>query len=209
MSLRSTEAIPHLGENNPRFARQVGFAALLFSALYLLSDVIEWLQGGFSNPQLALTLVGEAAVPFFVVGLYRLQRPKIGRLGLVSALAYAYSYVFFTGTVVYAIVYSMKDYAELTANLGAVMTVHGGIMVVAGLGFGAAVIRAGVLPAWAGVLLGVGVVAVAATQTAPESIQLAAAGIRAAGFGGMGWALLLAARAGNRRQPRVAGMPAS
>ncbi len=209
MSLWNTKLSPHLGENDPRFAGRVGVAALLFSALYLLSDVIELLQGGFSNPQLALTLVGEAAVPFFVLGLYRVQRPKIGRLGLVSALAYAYSYVFFTATVVYAVMYSMRDYAELTADLGPVMTVHGGIMVVAGLGFGSAVFRAGVLPAWAGIVLMVGVVAVALTQTAPESIQLVAAGIRAAGFGGMGLALLLAARAANRRQPRVPRMSAT
>lgn len=206
MSLWSTGSFPHLGENDWRFASRVGFAALLFSALYLLSDVIELLQGGFSNPQLALTLVGEAAIPFFVIGLYRMQRPKIGRLGLVSALAYAYSYVFFTATVVYAIVYSTRDYAELTADLGVVMTVHGGIMVVAGLGFGAAVVRARVLPTWTGIVLMVGVVAVALTQTAPENVELAAAAIRAAGFGGMGLALLRAPRGQKRRQPDAPGL---
>jgi hypothetical protein len=189
--------LPHLGRDMTRLARRVGFAAMLFSGLYLLSDVIESLQNGFSDPQLALTLVGEAAVPFFVVGLYVVQRPKIGRLGLGCAIAYAYSYVFFTATVIYAMAYSTKNYSALTADLGALMTAHGAIMVTAGIGFGVAVVRAGVLPAWTGVVLGVGVVAVALTQTAPEGIQLAAAGIRAAGFAGMGLALLLAARAEN------------
>lgn len=93
--------------------------------MYLLSDVVESLQGGFSDPQLALTFFGESAIPFFVVGLYFVQRPKIGRLGLVGAVAYAYSYVFFTATVVYAIVHSTKEYSALTADLGAVMTAHG------------------------------------------------------------------------------------
>lgn len=195
MSLWSATFIPHLGEDDTRLAGLVGFGAILFSGLYLLSDVIESLQGGFSDPQLVLTLFGEAAIPFFVVGLYSVQRPKIGRLGLVSAIAYAYSYVFFTATVVYAIVYSTKNYSALTADLGVVMTVHGAIMVVAGLGFGVAVVRAGVLPAWAGVALMVGVVAVALTQSAPEGFQLAAAGIRAASFAGMGLALLLASQA--------------
>ena len=173
-------------------ARVVGFAAVVFSGLYFLSDVIETIQGGFSDPQLVLTLVGEAVVPFFVVGLYIVQRPEIGRLGLVSAIGYAYSYVFFTGTVVYAMVNSTNDYSTLTGDLGAWMTAHGAIMVMAGLGFGLAVVRAGVLPSWAGVALMIGVVAVALTQTAPDYVQLVAAGIRAAAFAGMGFALLTA-----------------
>jgi hypothetical protein len=42
--------------------------------------------------------------PLFVIGLYAVQRPRIGRLGLFGAMAYAYSYVFFTSTVVYALI---------------------------------------------------------------------------------------------------------
>ena len=170
--------------------RIVGLAAVVFSGLYLLSDVIETVQGGFSVPQLILTLVAEAAVPFFVVGLYIVARPRIGRLGLISAIGYAYSYVFFTGTVVYVLVNGTSDYPALTAELGASMTIHGAIMVVAGIGFGLAVIRAGVLPPWTGVALAVGVIAVAATQAAPEVVRLVAAGIRAVAFGGMGISLM-------------------
>ena len=152
--------------------------------------MIETVAGGFSGPQLILTLVAEAAIPFVVVGLYAVQRPRIGRLGLVSAVAYAYSYVFFTGTVVYAMVNRTSDYSALTGELGASMTVHGAIMVIAGIGFGLAVIRARVLPPWTGVALAVGVVAVAATQAAPEGVQLVAAGIRAVAFAGMGIAAM-------------------
>lgn len=173
-------------------ARLVGLAAAVFSGVYFLSDIIETIQGGFSELQLVLTFVGEAAVPFFVVGLYLVQRPAIGRLGLVSAIAYAYSYVFFTGTVVYAIANSTSDYSALTHDLGASMTAHGAVMVIGGLGFGLAVIRAGVLPRWTGLALMAGVVAVALTQSAPEGVQLVAAGIRASSFAGMGFAVLLA-----------------
>jgi hypothetical protein len=157
----------------------VGWAALVFSGVYFLSDVIEEIQGGFSPVQLILTFVGEAAVPFVVVGLYLVQRPAIGRLGLVSAVAYAYSYVFFTGTVIYAMVNATSDYPALTSDLGAPMTAHGAVMVIGGLGFGLAVIRAAVLPRWTGLALIAGVVAVAVTQSAPEGVQLVAAGIRA------------------------------
>jgi hypothetical protein len=173
-------------------AHLIGVAALSFSALYLLSDLIEALQGGFSTPQLLLTLVAEAAIPFIVIGLYAVQRPRIGRLGLISALAYAYAFVFFTGTVVYALVNGTNDYSALSDDLGTLMTAHGAIMVFAGIGFGVALIRARVLPAWTGVALGAGVVLVAATQSAPEGAQLVCAAIRDLAFAGMGLALLAA-----------------
>jgi hypothetical protein len=174
-------------------------AAVIFSGIYFLSDVIETIQDGFSGPQLVLTLVGEAAIPLFVMGLYVAQRPEIGRLGLISAIGYAYSFVFFTSTVVYAIVNSTADYSTLTGDMGASMTAHGAIMVIAGVGFGLAVIRAGVLPSWTGVALAAGVVAVAATQIAPSGVQLMAAGIRATAFVGMGCALLTAHTVGRER----------
>jgi hypothetical protein len=165
-------------------------SALVFSTLYLLSDVIEAIQGGFSAGQLWVTLVAEGAIPVFVVGLYMVQRPQIGRLGRISALAYAYSYVFFTGTVVYALVDATPDYKALTNHLGASMTIHGAIMVLAGLAFGCAVIRAGVLPRWTAIALMAGVVLVAISQGMPEGVQVVAAGIRDLGFAGMGAALL-------------------
>jgi hypothetical protein len=38
---------------------------------------------------LRLTLVAEAAIPVFVIGLYVVQRPQIERLGRIIAVAYA------------------------------------------------------------------------------------------------------------------------
>jgi hypothetical protein len=171
-------------------ASLVGATALAFSALYLLSDVIEAIQGGFSDSQLWLTLVAEAAIPIFVIGLYVVQRPQIGRLGRLTAVAYAYSYVFFTGTVVYALIDATSSYKALADDLQPWMTIHGAIMVFAGLGFGVAVIRARVLPRWTAIALMAGVVLVSLSQNLPEGPQLLAAGIRDLGFAGMGAALL-------------------
>jgi hypothetical protein len=168
----------------------VGSTALVFSALYFLSDVIEVIQGGFSVGQLWLTLAAEAAIPVFVVGVAILCWPRMGRLGLVSAVAYAYCYVVFTGTVVYAIVNHTKDYKTLTDHLGTLMIAHGAIMVLAGLGFGYAMLRTGLLPVWTGLSLMVGVVLVAAAQGLPDGAQLVAAGVRDLGLAGMGAALL-------------------
>ena len=67
--------------------------------------------------------------------------PAARRIGLVSAAAYAYAYVFFTGTVVYALVEGTAGYDALSDDLGAAMTIHG----VRDLGFagmGAALLRA-------------------------------------------------------------------
>jgi hypothetical protein len=104
--------------------------------------------------------------------------------------AYAYSYVVFSGTVVYAIVNHTKDYQTLNEHLGALMIAHGAIMVLAGLGFGYTVLRTRLLPAWAGLSLMVGVVLMATTQGLPDGVQLVDAVVRDLGFAGMGAALL-------------------
>ena len=124
----------------------VGLSAIGFSAVYLASDILEVGQGHFSTFRLALTYAGEAAIPFFVLGLYAQQRPRIGRLGLFGAVAYAYSYVFFTSTVVYALVAHTPDYQAVTEAFGSWMVVHGVVMVIGGVAFGIAVLRARIFP---------------------------------------------------------------
>lgn len=109
---------------------------------------------------------------------------------MLSALAYAYSYVIFTGTVVYALVNNTKDHQTLNEELGAVMFVHAAVMVFAGLGFGSAVRRARLLPTWTAFALMAGVIPVALAQGLPDGVQLVVAGVRALGFAGMGAALL-------------------
>ena len=132
-------------------------AAVAFPALYVISDLIEVAQG-FSTVRLSLTYSGAAAIPLFVLGLYSVQRPPIGRLGVAGAVAYAYSYVFFTSTVVYALVADTPNYKDMARVFGAWMTVYGLIMLAGGLAFGLAVARAGVPPRWAGGCLMAGVV---------------------------------------------------
>jgi Ca2+/Na+ antiporter len=173
----------------------VGVAALTFSALYFLSDLIELVQGRFSTPQLALTLVAEAAIPVFVIGLYVVQRPRMRLLGLIGALGYATSFVCFTGTVLFAMVNRTSDWAALSDQLGAWVLVPGAVMVLAGSAFGLAVILADVLPRWTGVALIAGVVLVAVASALPEIAQTAAAGIRDLALAGMGGSLLSSPRA--------------
>jgi hypothetical protein len=178
--------------SNTHLRTATALAAVGFSVLYLVSDLLELAQGGFSGPQLVLTYLAEAAIPLFVLGLYAAQRPQIGTLGLLGGVGYAYAYVFFTGTVLLALVNRPADWNALVGELGPWVTIHGLVMVVAGSAFGVAVIRAGVLPPWTGVTLIAGVVLVALSSLLPDLavVATACAGVRDLGFAGMGVALL-------------------
>jgi hypothetical protein len=174
----------------PGLPTLVGLSAVGFSLDYIVSDLLELAQGGFSPVQLALTYAAEAALPVFVIGLYAVQRPRIGWLGLVGAIGYAYCYVAFTATVVYSVVEDVPDWVALTARLGPWFLAHGALMVAAGTCFGLAVVRAEVFPRWTGYALVAGVVLVAVTTGFPDPVRTGAAAVRAAAFVGMGLTLL-------------------
>jgi hypothetical protein len=125
-----------------------------------------------------------------VLGVYAVQRPHIGRLGLIGAVGYAYSYVAFTATVVYSFVERTPDWVALTRRLSPWFLVHDAVMVVAGLCLGLAVVRAAVLPRWTGYTLIAGVCLVAVTTGLPGPVRTAAATVRAAALVGMGLAIL-------------------
>jgi hypothetical protein len=193
------------GSRGGPLAAVVGLTALASSVLYFVSDVIEVTQSGFSQAQLWLTLVAEAAIPLFVVGIYTIQRSRLGRLGQLSAFAYAYSFMFFTGTVVYALINHTRNWDALTRELGAVMMIHGAVFVVAGVGFGYAVTKARLFPPWTGIALIVGVLLIAISQILPAGVQLVGAGIRDLAFACMGTALLRVGNHGISHAARGAG----
>ena len=180
----------------------IGLAAIVFSAVYLLSDVLEVVQGHFSTLRLVLTYAGEAAIPLFVLGLYAAQRPRMGRFGLVGAVAYAYAYVFFAGTVLYALVAGTRNYHDLSDVFGAWMVVHGAVLVFGGVTFGLAVIRAAVLPRWTGLCLMLGVVLVACASSGSNLARTIAAALPATAFAGMGWALAVRRSAASKEALR-------
>lgn len=70
--------------------------------------------------------------------------------------------------------------------LGAWMTVHGLILLVGGLAFGVAVVRARILPRWTGICLPAGVVLVAAVSGLPDIARTGATAVPAIAFIGMG-----------------------
>lgn len=172
---------------SPSIARCMGVLAVVASAAYWISDVWEAAAGQFTEGQLWLTLVAEACVPVFVLGLSRYRRWDTA--GTVAAIGYAAAYVYFTGTVIFALLEHTRDFAELSDDLDPWMTVAGGVMVVCGIGLGVVVTWTRAYPTWTGWALGLGVVLVAATTAAPSLVALAATGVRDLAWAGMGWAL--------------------
>jgi hypothetical protein len=56
----------------------IGLSAIAFSALYVLSDLMELAAGNLYTGQLIVTYVAEASIPFWVLGLNSVQQPRGG-----------------------------------------------------------------------------------------------------------------------------------
>ena len=67
-------------------------------------------------------------------------------------------------------------------------------MVLAGVTFGAAVMRSHVLPRWTGIILIAGMVLMTVTVSLPDATRTLAAGVRDLAFAGMGASLLRSRR---------------
>ncbi|MEO6511834.1 MAG: hypothetical protein ABIO16_12630 [Nocardioides sp.] len=167
----------------------VAAAAVVFPLVYLASDLVEVVQGDFSVFRLSLTYVGEAGFPLFVTGLCVLLRDRLPWWGFLGGIAYAYSFVFFTSTVVWAIVAHTSDWEALTADFGWWMTTHGAVMVVGGVALGLGVTRSHALPVWTGYVLVLGVVLVALASGMGNVERTVAAALPDLAFVGMGVAL--------------------
>jgi len=129
-------------------------------------------------------------MPFVVLALYGLHRARLGVLGLVGAGAYGYAFLFFSGTVLYALAAGAPDWAAVVEGFGPWMTAHGVVMVAGGTALGAAVVRSAAFPRWTGVCLAVGVVLVAAASGLPTAARATAAVLPAVALAGMGVAVL-------------------
>ena len=79
-------AVPNRGMTKSDLRVFVAVSAIVFSALYAVSDVIELVAGGLTTKQLIVTYVAEASIPFYVLGLNSLQQPRGGWPSLVGAL---------------------------------------------------------------------------------------------------------------------------
>lgn len=172
--------------------RLVGWGAIVAPALHSLTDAMEWWQGGFSPLQLWLNYAAFLPLPAVLLGLYAMQRPRIGALGLAGALGYGFAFIYFAHTTLVALASSAPDYASLWHELGPTYTVHGALMIVGGAAFGIATWRARVLPVWSAALFlsGLALNVAVALLPLPELLQTIGSTVRNAGLVAMGVALV-------------------
>lgn len=165
-----------------------GLGAIAFPLLHTLTDVMEWITAGFTNFQLWLNYAAFLPLPAVIIGLYALQHPAIGSLGLIGALLYGFSFIYFAHTSLYALAMGTRNYAELWNQLGELYQFHGALMIIGGLAFGIATARARVLPRWTSVLflLGISLNLAVALLPMPEILQTVGSTVRNAGLIAMG-----------------------
>ena len=176
----------------PKLRLIISLTAIISPLLHILSDLLEVFGGGFSAIQLWINYLAFLPIPFMMVGLYAFQRPRVGWLSLVGAIAYGTSFIFFAGTTLYALVAKTADYPTLIEELGSIYTFFGGLMVAGGILFGIAAIVAGVFPKWTGwlLILGVSLNLLFSLLAFPELSHIFASMVRNMAFIGMGNAIL-------------------
>ena len=177
----------------PKLRLIVGWTAIVSPLLHILSDLLEVFGGGFSASQLWINYVAFLPIPFLTIGLYAIQRPHSGWMSLIGAIAYGTSFIFFSGTTLYALVAQTADYSKLLEELGSIYTFHGGLMVAGAILFGVAVIVAGILPKWTGwlLILGVSLNLLFRLLAFPDLSQIVGSIVRNIAFMGMGLAILI------------------
>lgn len=180
----------------------IGVTAIVAPTLHLLSDLLEWNSGGFSQTQLLINLFGFLPMPFLIIGLNQIQRPRTGWPGSAGAILYAWAFVYFIYTTVYSLAYSVPTYEALWHQLGWIYTFHGGLMVVGGIMFGLSALKAKVLSR-IGVglfVIGLAINLIVSLLPVPEIVQILGSTIRNLGLMAIGVHLLLRARLSSRHE---------
>lgn len=171
----------------------VGISAVIAPFLHLLSDLIEWFQGGFSTGQLWLNYIAFLPMPWLLLGVCVLHDPKPGWVALTGALLYGAAFTYFSHTTLVALEQHVVSYEVLWAGLGSIYTLHGALMVCGGSMFGFSALRAGWLPR-ASLLLfifGLTLNFLLALLPTPDIFQISGSAVRNIGLMSMGYAILL------------------
>lgn len=172
--------------------RVIAVTAIVAPTLHLISDILEWSNGGFSRVQLLINYAGFLPMPFLMIGLYAVQRPKIGWLGLLGAIIYGIAFIYFAHTTLLALEESFPNYETLWQRLSAVYTFHGGLMVSGGLLFGFSALKTKVLWQKGVILFIVGLLLnlLLAFLPLPDILQITGSSIRNLGLIGIGFGLM-------------------
>lgn len=170
----------------------VGAAALMAPTLHSITDLMEWYQGGFSTLQLWLNYLAFLPMPWLLLGIFALHRPKAGAAGLAGAVLYGAAFTYFAYTTLFALSEKIASYDLLWSRLGPAYTVHGALMVAGGLLFAWSLWRAGWLPRLAIACFAIGLMVnlLLALTPAPDILQVVGSALRNLGLVLMGYAIV-------------------
>jgi len=170
----------------------VGVAAIIAPALHSLTDVLEWLNGGFTTAQLWINYVAFLPMSWLLLGLYAAHEERPNAAGLAGALLYGAAFTYFAHTTLYALIDHVATYEALWSRLGNLYTVHGALMVLGGLLFAWSALRVGWLPRGALLLFAMGILwnFLLALLPAPDIFQTIGSAARNLGLVAMGYAIL-------------------
>lgn len=176
----------------PELRKIVGSIAIIAPGLHLISDLIEVVQGHFSDPQLFVNYLAFVGIPFIAGGLYAVQLPKIKWPGLIGAFVYGASFVYFAHTTLVALETSVLNYEILWTKLGSTYTVYGALMIAGGLMFAFASLKTGILSAKGVYLFVVGLLLnlAFAIIRVPDIFQTIGSSLRNVGLMWIGYTLL-------------------
>lgn len=179
----------------------VGLTAVGAPLLHSASDLMELISGGFTDAQLWLNMAAFVPMPVLLLGIWVVATPRAGIIGLVGALMYGSAFAYFFYTTVYALTHRVSTYEVLWAELGITYTLFGVVMIVGGLLFAYAGLRARWQPRWAITLFAIGVLINLAVgvMPVPDVVQTLGSAVRNAGLMAIGIGLLMS---GARRRSR-------
>ncbi|MFX0073673.1 MAG: hypothetical protein ACFFAO_21555 [Candidatus Hermodarchaeota archaeon] len=168
-----------------------GIIAIIGASLLTISDIIEIIQGGFSQVQLTLTYISFLIFTYILVAL---QKEQEGRsIGYIGALIFGISYVFWAATVVYPMVEDIANYEQLIDRIGLMYYINGILLFTGTILFAYDVYRVNYYPRWTSIALIVGAVSSIVFPIIGISayFQLIASSIRSVAFIGIGFFLLM------------------
>jgi len=172
--------------------RVTAISAIAASVVYTVTDIWELYLGGYSQLLLVSNYVAFVVLAFSMFGLFAAQRPYIKGIGFLGTVLFAWSFIYFSHTSLYAIENQIRDYETLWQQLGLVYTLHGVMMVIGGLMFGVATYQLAIFPKWASgcFLVGIFCNLLFALIAVHELWHILATVFRNVGLVGMGFYLL-------------------
>ena len=145
-------------EEDCRMTREIrlsGVVTVGAGAMWLVSEIMELIAGGFGTVQLGLTFAAFVLLPIGIIGVHAFQSDRGGILSLAGTLCFGISFIIFSG---FTLLEMNALGAERPGVVAAIYQVGIILNLVGCVALGVAVVRSGVLPRWAGGVLVISVV---------------------------------------------------